>query len=46
MFSTKDLTVIIVTYRTNIDILENCIKSIDKKVKIIIVENSDDLDFV
>lgn len=45
MFSTEDLTVIIVTYRTNIDILENCIKSIDKKVKIIIVENSDDLDF-
>jgi len=39
----SDLTVIIVTYRTNYEILKNCISSIDKNVKIKIVENS--LDF-
>lgn len=36
----KDLTVIIVTYRTPKDIITNCIKSIQKKVKILIIENS------
>ncbi len=35
-----DLTVIIVTYRTNKEILFDCIKSIDKDIKIIIVENT------
>jgi len=36
----KNLTVIIVTYKTSDKILLNCIKSIDKKVKIKIIENS------
>ncbi|MDA7714544.1 glycosyltransferase [Candidatus Pelagibacter sp.] len=34
------LTVVIVTYLTNKNILFNCLKSIDKKFKVIIVENS------
>tara|TARA_Y100000385_G_scaffold218711_1_gene228069 strand:- start:294 stop:1199 length:906 start_codon:yes stop_codon:yes gene_type:complete len=34
------LTVVIVTYRTNKKILNRCLSSIDKKIKIIIVENS------
>ena len=41
----NDLTVIIVTYKTNREILENCINSIDPTVKILIVENSSDKDF-
>ena len=35
-----NLTIVIVTYLTNKKILFNCIKSIDKKFKVIIVENS------
>ena len=35
-----NLTVIIVTYLTNKKILLNCLKSIDKKIKVIIIENS------
>ena len=35
-----NLTIIIVTYLTNKDILFNCLKSIDKRFKVIIVENS------
>ena len=38
MFPINDLTVLIVTYKTNDKILEDCIKSIDQKSKIIIVE--------
>tara|TARA_B100000029_G_scaffold29025_1_gene28031 strand:+ start:385 stop:1287 length:903 start_codon:yes stop_codon:yes gene_type:complete len=34
------LTVVILTYKTNLDILKNCLKSINPKVKILIVENS------
>ena len=34
------ITVVIVTYRTQKNILFNCLKSIDKNVKVIIVENS------
>ena len=34
------LTVIIVTYKTDQNILRNCINSIDRKVKIKIIENS------
>tara|TARA_B100000579_G_C22790230_1_gene834090 strand:- start:153 stop:1055 length:903 start_codon:yes stop_codon:yes gene_type:complete len=34
------LTVVILTYKTNKDILSNCLNSIDKKVKIKIIENS------
>jgi len=35
-----NLTIVIVTYLTNKKILLNCLKSIDKKFKIIIIENS------
>ena len=38
-----DLSVIIVTYKTNDEILFNCIDSIDKDIKIINVENSNDI---
>jgi N-acetylglucosaminyl-diphospho-decaprenol L-rhamnosyltransferase len=40
MNNLKNLTVLIVTYKTNKKILLNCLKSIDKRVKILIVENS------
>jgi N-acetylglucosaminyl-diphospho-decaprenol L-rhamnosyltransferase len=42
MKNLKNLTVLIVTYNTSEKILINCINSIDKKVKILIVENSND----
>ena len=42
MFPVNDLTVLIVTFKTNHKILDDCIKSIDGKSKIIIVENSND----
>ncbi len=45
MSNLQNLTVIIVTYRTNHEILENCLNSIDQNVKILIVENSDDEKF-
>ena len=37
----SDLTIIIVTFRTNISILKNCLSSIDPSVKVLIVENSE-----
>ena len=43
MSNLNDLTVIIVTYKTNEEILFNCINSIKKEVKIINVENSNDI---
>ncbi len=42
MSNLNDLTVIIVTYKTNEEILFNCINSIKKEIKIINVENSND----
>ena len=42
MSNLNDLTVIIVTYKTNDEILFNCINSIKKEIKIINVENSND----
>ena len=36
----SELTVIIVTFKTDKIILKNCLSSIDSKVKVIIVENS------
>ena len=45
MSNLQNLTVIIVTYRTNHEILENCINSIDQNVRILIVENSNDEKF-
>ena len=38
MFLINDLTVVIVTYKTNNQILEECIESIYGKAKILIVE--------
>ncbi len=38
----ENLTVIIVTFKTNEEILFNCIDSIKKKIKILIIENSND----
>ena len=40
MNNLKNLTIVIVTYLTNKKTLLNCLNSIDKRVKIIIVENS------
>ena len=40
MNNIHNLTVIIVTYKTNEKILTDCLNSIDPKVKILIVENS------
>ena len=45
MSNLDNLTIIIVTYRTNKEILNNCINSIDPSVKILIVENSNSDDF-
>ena len=42
MNNLKDLTVIIVTFKTNEEILYNCINSISKDVNIINIENSND----
>lgn len=36
----KDLTVLIVTFNTEQKILLNCLKSIDRRVKVLIIENS------
>ena len=36
----NELTVVILTYKTNREILFNCLNSIDKRVKIKIIENS------
>ncbi len=35
-----ELTVVILTYKTNEEILNNCLNSIDKRIKIKIIENS------
>ena len=40
MNNLKNLTIVIVTYLTNKKTLLNCLNSIDKEVKIVIVENS------
>ena len=37
----SNLTVIILTFKTKIEILKNCLDTIDKKVNILLVENSD-----
>jgi N-acetylglucosaminyl-diphospho-decaprenol L-rhamnosyltransferase len=42
MNNLNNLTVIIVTFKTNRVILANCIKSIKNSVKILIIENSED----
>ncbi len=45
MNNLKDLTVIIVTFKTNEEILFNCLDSIKKGVKILVVENSSNQEF-
>ena len=45
MNNLKDLTVIIVTFKTNEEILFNCLDSIKKEVKILVVENSTNQEF-
>ena len=39
-YKLSELTVIIVTFKTDKNILKNCLSSIDSNVKVIIVENS------
>ena len=36
----SELTVVIVTYKTNVDILKNCLNSIDTNIKTLVIENS------
>ena len=36
----SELTIVIVTYKTNADILKNCLNSIDAKVRTLVIENS------
>ena len=40
MNSLSNLTVVILTYKTDYQILKNCIQSIESSVKIKIIENS------
>ena len=40
-----NLTVVILTYSTSKDIIENCLKSINKNIKVIIIENSNEFIF-
>ena len=40
------LTAVILTYKTNLEILKKCLKSIDPKVKILIVENSSEFKYL
>ena len=45
MSNLNDLTIIIVTFKTKEEILFNCINSIKKEIKIINVENSNDISY-
>ena len=40
MNNLSNLTIVIVTYKTNIDVLKDCLNSINKKIKTLIIENS------
>ena len=40
-----NLTIVIVTYRTDEKILTDCLNSIDPQVKILLVENSNNIEF-
>ena len=40
MYNFKNLTIVIVTFLTDTKTLLNCLNSVDKRVKVIIVENS------
>ena len=45
MNNTNNLTIIIVTYKTDKKILADCLESIDSNVRILIVENSKNVEF-
>ena len=45
MNNIHNLTVVIVTYRTDEKILADCLNSIDPQVKILLVENSKNIAF-
>ena len=40
----KDLTIVIATFKSQFTIKE-CLRSIDPRVRVIIIENSDSIDF-
>ena len=42
--STKDITVVITTFKSS-EKIKNCLNSIDKKIEVLVIENSDDLKF-
>ena len=44
MYIKKNITVIIVTYKTNRKILLNCLSSISRDINVLIVENSKKFD--
>ena len=43
MNNTRNLTIVIVTYKTDKKVLLECINSIDSQVKILIIENSNNI---
>ena len=42
--SIKDVTIVITSFKSN-EIIRNCLNSIDRQYQVILVENSDDLEF-
>ena len=44
MNNLSELTIVIVTYKTNLDILKNCLNSINSKIRTLIIENSNFFD--
>ena len=46
MDNIHNLTIVIVTYRTDEKILTDCLNSIDPQVKILLVENSNNIEFI
>ena len=42
--SLSELTVVVVTFKTDITLLKNCFNSIDSSVKVIVVENSNNFE--
>ena len=45
MNNIHNLTIVVVTYRTDEKILTDCLNSIDPQVKILLVENSNNIEF-
>ena len=42
--SIKDITIVITSFKSG-EIINNCLNSIDRQYKVILVENSNDLEF-